>query len=127
MDSTIFLAQIWGVGLFAMGIGVFVSRKHYISVYRDIQKETLSVLLFAIVAISAGILQIQYHNVWGTFSEVVVSLLGWMLLAKGLAFAIVPSLVDRGGDFQVDSKLVPVSGAFMLILGAYLLWLGFFM
>ncbi len=127
MNSTIFLAQIWGPVILAVGLGVFVSRNYYIKIYRDLEKETLSVLLFGMVAMSAGIAQILYHNVWDTFPEIVISILGWGLLLKGLAFAVVPKLVDMSGDWQVTSKLIVPAGGVMLILGAYLSWFGYFM
>lgn len=126
MDTTTFLSQLWGPAILAVGLGIFASRKYYIRIYRDLEKETLSVLLFGMVAITAGIAQIHFHNSWSSFPEAVVSLLGWMLLLKGLAFAIVPGFVDRGGDFQVNSNLVPLGGALMIIVGIYLSWVGFF-
>lgn len=126
MHPTSFLAQLWGPAILAVGVGVFVSRKYYLKTYRDLQKETLAVLLFGIVAISAGITHINYHNVWRTFPEMVISFLGWGLLLKGFIFAIAPGLVDKAGDFEADSKLVPIAGVLMLIAGVYLSWIGFF-
>lgn len=121
-----FLSQIWGPVLLAIGLGIFVSRDYYLKIYQDLEKETLAVLLFGMVAMSAGIAQILYHNVWGNLNEVIISLMGWGLLLKGAAFAIVPKLVDRGADWQASSKLIPLSGAVVLVLGAYLSWIAYF-
>ena len=125
MNTTTLLAQLWGPTLLAVGLGILVSRKYYLKTYRDLQKETLAVLLFGMVTIPAGIDHIHVHSVWNTFAEIVVSLLGWGLLIKGLVFAIAPGLVDKAGDFEADSKLIPVAGALTLIAGAYLSWIGF--
>ncbi len=127
MNPTSFLAQLWAPTLLAVALGIFVSRKYYLKTYRDLQKETLAVFLFGIVAISAGMAHINYHNSWTTFPEGVISFLGWGLLAKGLIFAIAPGFVDKAGDFEADSKLIPVAGALTLIVGTYLAWVGFFM
>ena len=126
MDITIFLAQIWGPAILAVGLGVFVSRSYYLKIYRELERETFAVLVFGMVGIAAGIAQISAHNIWGTFPQVVVSLLGWALLIKALAFAIIPKLVDRGGDWIVNSKLISFVGVLMLILGAYLSWFAYF-
>jgi hypothetical protein len=126
MDTTTFLAQLWGPAMLAVGLGIFASRKYYVRIYRDLEKETLSVLLFGITAIAAGIAQIHFHNTWGSVTEIIISLLGWMLLIKGLAMTIVPSVVDRGGDFEVKNQLLPASGTVLIILGVYLSWVGFF-
>jgi len=64
MDITTFLAQIWGPIILAVGLGVFISRNYYMRIYRDLEKETLAVLVFGMVAMAAGIAQVSVHNIW---------------------------------------------------------------
>ena len=125
MDITLFLAQLWGPVILAVGIGVFVSRTYYIKIYRDLEKDTLAVLLFGMVAMTAGIAHILFHNVWDTFPQVLVSLLGWGLLIKGTFFIIAPKLVDKAGDSWINMKLIPFAGGSMLLIGAYLTWFSY--
>lgn len=125
MHVTILLAQIWGPVILAIGLGVLVSRDYYLKIYRDLEKETLAMLIFAMVAIAVGIIHIRIHNVWGYFSEILISFLGWALLVKGLMFAIAPKFVNRAGDWAAKAKLVPVAGILMLIIGVYLSWIGY--
>lgn len=125
MNTTIFLSQVWGPVILAVGVGVFVSRNYYIKIYRDLEKETLAVLLFGIAAIAAGVTHIQLHNSWSSFQEIVISFLGCALLLKGLLFAIVPNIVNEAGDWVVDSKLISAAGVVMLILGIYLMCVGY--
>lgn len=127
MNSTTFLAQVWGPAVLAVGLGIFISRNYYIKIYKDLDKNTLAVLLFGIVMIVVGIIQVGMHNVWGSLSEVVLSLIGWGTLVKGFAFTIVPNLVAKAGDWEVHSGLVPAAGALTLIVGIYLTWVGYFM
>ena len=75
--------------------------------------------------IAAGIAQVSFHNVWDTMPQVIVSLLGWALIVKAAVFAIAPNIVDQWGDWAADSKLIPVAGAFVLIIGAYLSWFAY--
>ena len=46
METTLFLAKLWGPAILAVGIGVFVSRNYYIKIYLDLEKDALAVLLF---------------------------------------------------------------------------------
>ena len=126
MDTTTFLAQMWGPAILAVALGVFFSREYYVKIYRDLQKEALALLLFGMVAISAGIAHIHFHNVWASFPEVIISFLGWALLLKGLVMAIFPKMVDMVWDYEAKSNLIPAAGGLMLIVGAYLTWFGFF-
>src|SRR3989344_4965302 len=126
MDTTIYLAQIWGPVMLAVGIGMFVSRNYYIKLYRDIDKAPFAALIFGMAAMATGIAQVAAHNVWDTGPQIIISLLGWGLLLKGALFTAWPDLVDLMGDWAVYSKLIPIAGAAVLVLGAYVTWIGYF-
>lgn len=127
MDITTFLAQIWGPILIAIAFGFFFSTKYYIRIYRDLEKESFAVLFFGMVAMAGGIAHILAHNIWGNLSQIIVSLLGWGVLIKGIICVAFPKLADRGGDWALNTKVVPAAGIIALILGAYLSWVGYFM
>lgn len=128
MESiTIFLAQLWGPALLAVGVGLFVSKSFYVRIYRDIEKEPLALLIFGFIGMAAGIVHIQAHNVWDTLPEILISLFGWALLAKALVFLIKPSLADQWGNHVATTKMVPVAMAATIVLGGYLTWVGYFM
>ncbi len=125
MDTTVFLAQLWGPAILAVGVGIFVSRRYYIKIYKDLEKDVLAVLVFGMMGMVAGAAHIMFHNTWGTLPQIVVSLLGWGLFIKGAVFVVMPSLVDRVGDFWAKKDLIPVVGSISLIVGVYLTWLGY--
>lgn len=126
MDITSLFAQIWGPVILAVGLGIFVSRPFYLKIYRDLEKDALAVFIFGMGAMTIGIVHVLLHNVWGSLPEIVVSVLGWGLLLKGILFTIAPALVDRAGDWWIKSKLIPAAGTFMIIIGLYLSWVGYF-
>jgi hypothetical protein len=126
MDTTLFLAGVWGPILFAIALGVFISPHHYKRVYRELEKDSLSALTFGIFAMSVGLAQICVHNVWDTTHQAIISFLGWGALVKGATFVIIPKFADKGGDWAADSKLLPSIGGLLLILGAYLSWIAYF-
>lgn len=125
MELTTFLAQIWGPIILAVAVGVFASRSYYIKIYRDLEKSSLAVLIFGMVAMAAGIVQVLFHNVWDTLPQVLVSFLGWGLLIKGTLFLVAPTFVDKAGDQWVKLKLIPLAGTLMLVVGGYLTWFAF--
>lgn len=125
MDSTLFLAQIWGPVIMAMGLGMYMSRAYYVKVYQDIDKNVFAALIFGMVAMAVGIAQVLYHNVWGSFPEILISILGWGTLVKGALFILMPNFVDKMGDRWISMKLHPISGAITLIFGAYLTWFAY--
>ncbi len=126
MTITIYLAQIWGPILLAIGLGFFVSRKYYIRLYKNLQNEPLAMLSFGILSMLIGITQIGVHNVWGSFTEGLMSVLGWGTLVKGVVFLVVPGVVDKAADWEVAKKLVPIVGGLVLLVGIYLSYVGYF-
>lgn len=127
MDITILLAEIWGPVMIAVGLGFFFSRPYYMQVYRDLEKDAFAVVFFGMFALASGIGHVLVHNAWDTFPQIVVSLFGWSLLVKGFVCTTFPGLADRGGDWALNSKMLPTVGSFVLLLGLYLTWVGYFM
>ncbi len=125
MDITVFLAQIWGPIMIALGLGIFTSRSHYVKIYRDLEKEPFAALVFGMFATALGIMQIGAHNAWNTLPQILVSVLGWGLLLKGLVFIVAPRLVDRSGNRAIKSGLLPIVATAVLIFGVYLAWVGY--
>lgn len=125
MDVTLFLAQLWGPVLLAVGLGVFFNKNYYIKIYRDLEKNSLAVLSFGIVMMTAGIAQVLFQNVWNTLPEILVSFIGWGMVVKGIAFIVFPNAVDKAGDRWAKFKLIPVAGGAMLLIGGYLTYFAY--
>jgi hypothetical protein len=126
MDTTVFLAQLWGPAMIAVGFGFFFSRAYYRKLYRDLEKAPFAVLFFGMSAIVAGIAQIRLHDSWDTLPQILISLLGWLLLIKGVICTTFPGLADRGADWALDAAIVPLAGGLLILLGGYLSWIGYF-
>lgn len=125
MDITTYLASIWGPVMLAVALGVFMNAAYYRKVYRDLEQDTLAALVFGMLAMAIGIMQVQVHNLWDTVPQILVSLLGWAVLLKGAAFLLAPKLVDSMGDRWANMKLIPVAGTAMLLLGGYLTYIAY--
>lgn len=126
MEMTMFLASLWGPALLVLGIGFFTSPNFYTKIYRDVEKASLSMLIFGIGGMMGAIAQISFHNTWDTLPEIIISLLGWGTLLKAAVYTIKPDIADKGGDWVVASKLVPGAGVLLLVIGGYLSWFAYF-
>lgn len=122
-----FLAGLWGPLMLAMGLGMFISRDHYVKIYRDLGREPFAVMVFGMFAIVAGVALIGAHNTWETLPEMLVSLLGWLLLLKGLACVVMPNLVERSGQWMNSNlQMLKTSSVVLVIIGVYLTWSVYF-
>lgn len=125
MGTTIFLAELWGPVLLAIGVGFFVSREYYTQIYRDLEKNSFMLFIFGIFAMGASIAQILFHNTWDTLPEIVISILGWGTLIKGTLFVVFPSFVSQAGQWWVRHSAVWLAGVLMLLVGGYLTWFAY--
>jgi hypothetical protein len=126
MDITSFLAHIWGPVILSIGLGIFINEKYYAKIYRDVDKSPFAIVTFGMFAITLGIINISAHNTWNTLAQGIVSLLGWSLLIKGLVCTIFPKIVDYAGDWWANTKLMQAASFIMMVMGAYLTWIGYF-
>ncbi len=126
MDLTTVLAGIWGPTLLAIGVGMFTSRAYYTKMYRDLEKDALAMLVVGIACMVVGIVQVQLHDLWDTTPQIIVTLLGWATLLKGVVLLVAPAIADKRGDMFAKYNLVPAVGALMILLGGYLSWVAYF-
>jgi len=125
MPETFFIAQFVGPILLAIGIGIFVSRDYYMKVYRHLESESTAVVIGGISALAAGIAVVSFHNVWSTFPEILVSLLGWLMVVKGVALAVFPKSVGTFGDMIAKQNIFSSAAVVAIILGGYLTWFAY--
>lgn len=84
-------------------------------------------LAYAIISLAMGVAMVLGHNVWsGGALPVVVTLLGWLILAKGLLLLFVapgslPGLLGRMGYREHYALFLSPA----LLIGLYLTWAGF--
>jgi hypothetical protein len=121
---TIFLARF--IGLFALLVSIAVLARGSAIVDTTLANDSVAFAL-ALISLAGGLAIMLGHNVWtGGALPVVVTLVGWLMCAKGLMLLFVPGvrlmpLFERlqfGGHFSLS--VLPA-----LAIGLYLTWAGF--
>lgn len=121
---TVFLARL--IGLLALLAGGACLVRGYAMIEATIADGPV-MFAYAVVSIGAGLAMVIGHNVWsGGTLPVVVTLTGWLILAKGvmLAFVAPEALTDLLGGLRYDEHY-PFYVAPSLIIGLYLTFAGF--
>jgi hypothetical protein len=86
------------------------------------------IFIVGIITLAGGLAMVLPHNIWsGGALAVVVTLVGWMALIKGLFFLFLPPEVEAGFFLQQlhYQELFYFYGAVSLVLGVYLTYGGF--
>ena len=84
-------------------------------------------LAYAIISLAMGIAMVLGHNVWsGGALPVVVTLFGWLILAKGLLLLfLAPEAMSRMFEQMRYAEHYYLLLAPALVIGLYLTWAGF--
>lgn len=128
METSYFLAQVFGVVLLALGVGMLFNADHYRKVFKQFMGEGTLYFLSGWIALPLGVVLILHHNVWqGPWWVVVLSLLSWSITLKGALLLIAPEwMQDMGKAWLKNTALLTVVGLIYLVLGAAFSYYGFF-
>ena len=121
---TVFLARF--IGLFTVLLMVALVVRGSATVETAVADAPV-MLDYAIISLAAGLAMILGHNVWsGGALPVVVTLVGWLILAKGLMLLFVTpdGLKQLFGHMQYGEHYA-LYLAPSLVIGLYLTWAGF--
>lgn len=124
MDISIFLAKVLGLYLIIMAIAVFVNIRKLSSTIND---DSLPFLfLSGAISLIVGLLIIVSHNIWEADWKVLITLIGWLAVIKAITRLVFPKhalkMIKR---FLKNTRSCQISAVVMLILGAYLSYVGF--
>jgi len=121
---TVFLARLIGLFTILLVVGFLLRGSAIIEV--TIADRPV-MLTYAIISLATGLAMVLGHNVWsGGAVPVVVTLFGWLILAKGLLLlfltpeALTPLLRRMQYGEHMYLYLMP-----WLVIGIYLTWAGF--
>jgi hypothetical protein len=125
---TSFLARLIGLYCIFVSIAMAINRQSTIQTVLTLVHNGPLVFIFGLIVVAAGLAMILSHNVWtGGALPVIVTLVGWSSLVKGLLFLFLPPPAAVGifywGTAYEQYFYVDVAVAF--ILGAYLTYAGF--
>ena len=121
---TVFLARF--IGLFTVLLGVALLVRGSATVGNAVADGPV-MLVYAMISLAVGLAMILGHNVWsGGVLPVVVTLVGWLILAKGLMLSFVtPEASKQLFDHMQYGEHYYLYLAPSLAIGLYLTWAGF--
>ncbi len=126
MDRSIFLAQAFGLTLVVMGLVSLLRRGEMVGAIEQFVENRALVLTVSIFALILGLLAVLSHNIWVAGWPVVVTLLGWLVLLKALAYLLLPFEAMARLVRRVNTPAVYLGGgAASLLLGLFLAGKGF--
>ena len=128
LDKTRFLAHLIGLYCLLAALAMALQREAWTAAVAVLVHEPPLMLLLGVTVVAAGLALVLTHNVWsGGALPVVVTVIGWLTLLKGLMFWV--PAPAAAADFYLErlhyGQLYYLYCALALAIGAYLAAAGF--
>jgi len=126
MQVSIFLAKLLGPVLVLVAINLFMNPKTFRTMASEIVKSVTLVYLFGIMDFTAGLAIVLVHNIWALHWYVLITLLGWLLLIRGIARTVATEKVmSYAAKVAARRDLYAVAAAVTGVIGLILCYFGF--
>jgi len=126
MEISIRLAQIFGIVFLAIGLGMLFEPKYYHKIYNDFVKNPALIYVTALAITAVGYFIIVKHNVWIMSWEVIITIIGWLALIKGILLLVIPQgFLNMSKGWFKKPEIFSKYAIIVLILGGILSYYGF--
>lgn len=124
MENAIWLASIFGPFLTILGLWMLLYSENLMKIFTSMKSTPGAFYLGGILNLLLGLTVLAEYNMWHWSSlTVLVTLLGWVLLLRGICVLFVPQLVIR--MTMTHPTVVKTLGLVPFIWGLLLSWLAF--
>ena len=82
--------QLFGLTFFAIGVGMFSNPKFVRSISAELEKSTSNVFYGGLISLVIGYFLVSYHNVWKLDAGIILTIMGWVAVFKGMALLMMP-------------------------------------
>jgi hypothetical protein len=126
MQASIFLAKLIGPIVLIAGIAMLINRKEFDALAQELMRSHLLFFLLGLVDFSIGLAIVLTHDVWVADWRVIITLLGWLLIARGAVRLLIPDQVKPlGARLLKNPDAVTGSLAATTGLGIVLTYFGY--
>lgn len=121
MDISIFFAKLWGSFYVIFGLLFIITGQLGKTI--EMTDNKAFVISTGYISLLMGLVTAILHNVWTVDWKIVITILAWSTLIKGILKIGFPELIHK--QAQRFRKKQLLSAIFMLFLGTWLLWMSF--
>ena len=126
MQTTLFIAKIVGPMLVVPGLIGLANPGHVKTVGEEFLKSPALIFVAGAMALIAGLAVVNTHAVW-TGWPIIITLMGWIMVAAGIMRMGFPGLVASMGKSMITNEpLLRGLGALQVVLGAFIMWKAYF-
>lgn len=116
MQNSTFIARLMGPLLLVNAAAILVNRRGFQEMIAGATRNPGIIYLAGLLSLLAGLLIVQFHNVWVLDWPVLVTIVGWLAVIGGIARTVFPARMAALGELMVSRDSLMVGGAILSIL-----------
>lgn len=124
--SDIQIFQVISLVYLTVGIGILINPDFYKKLYEDFIEDTTALYFGGIMALVIGYLIVAFHNTWTKDYSVIITIVGWLALIKGVLIIVQPKImIALIKAIATKANFLKIEAIAIIIIGLALAFLGF--
>lgn len=119
-----YLAEVWGISIVVISLALLVKEKHLKRLFASLETEE-SFFLWGFISFVIGISMVLAHNIWVQNWQVIITILGWASLIKGLLLLFSPEFMKSYAKKIENKQWLPIALVVLVFVGLIITYLGF--
>ena len=125
MDASLLLARLLGPLFLAAGLGLLLNQAHYRKMLHSFLTDAALYYFSGALALTVGVAILLFHNLWVADWRVVITIIGWLSVLKGVVRLLFPQAGQKlAGKFLAPGMFLGF-GAFAAVFGGWLCYVGY--
>jgi hypothetical protein len=116
MQNSTFIARLMGPLLLVNAAAILVNRRGFQEMMAGATRNPAVIYLAGLLSLLAGLLIVQFHNLWVLDWPVLVTIVGWLSIIGGIARIVFPAGMAALGEKMVSRDALMIGGAIVSIL-----------
>jgi hypothetical protein len=125
VETTLFLGKAWSLYLILVGGALLLNGKEILRAAEEILNTQAHMIISGVIALIIGILMVLSHNIWVFGWPVIITLIGWLSLIKGITYLYLGQTSVKWVYRYLQVKAITVIGGISLALGVVLAFFAF--
>lgn len=126
MDVSKFLSKVFGLYEIIISIAMMMNMNHFITDIEAMMNNGPLMLYIGCITVIMGLLLVVSHNIWMWEWRVLVTIVSWIVLLKGVSILLFPHALDPVTiQFLENNPFAWSVAGFDLLLGLLFCYFGF--
>lgn len=125
MELSKLIARMASVIYLSASLGAFFSTDYYRKIADDLFSNSALTYVTGFITFIIGFLIVTYHNTWAKSWVVLITILGWLAMVKGICLIAFPQFVHMLSERMLTDSSAKIFPYAALCLGLFFAYFGF--